>query len=130
MSRKISGFLPLFAMCLSGPALAQDVPNASLSQIKSETLLLKAKADEAAALKTVNSYLDTPAPSVPEHTVENDPAPNAIGLFGPPSAPYAKVEMPDGRKYDAPAGTVLPGGKWRVEIKNGSIQIVPIHRGP
>ena len=66
---------------------AQTIPNAELSQVKSETTLLKAKADEAAALKAVSEALGQGGG--PAKVLGNgasapveDP-PTILGVFGP-----------------------------------------------
>jgi type IV pilus biogenesis protein PilP len=114
-------------------AVAQSVPNEQLSQVKSETILLKAKADEAAALKAVSDSLPhSQAGGGEDHSAlvsSPEEMPTIIGVFGPRGATYAKIALPDGRRVNVRTGEPLPGGKWRVVIRDDEVRLIPAARG-
>lgn len=115
----------LITLIMNTAVMAQSqVPNEQLSEIKSETILLKAKADEAAALQSVTSSLAS-APSAmpasaPTAIIENAPIP--MGVFGTTHL-YALVQMNDGHVIPVPSGETTPGGKWRVTIDGSHVLI-------
>ena len=122
----------LIVLCMSGAAIAQqtDVPNERYSEIVSETMLLKAKADEAAALKAVSAQVGTPVaagPSTPLMPME--PAPQVVGIFGPEHAQYALLQTADGRNEPVHNGETTQDKKWRVEFDaSGKVRVLPAGR--
>lgn len=122
----------VLSVVLAFGAHAQDVPKESLSQITSETALLKAKAAQAEAQRLavgdagLPANVDLPgAPPAPAQWDATD-APVFLGVFGPPKAPYARVKLPNGSTVKARSGEVLPGGRWLVEITPGGGRISPV----
>lgn len=111
---------------------AQTIPNAELSQVKSETTLLKAKADEAAALRAVSEALGQSGG--PTKVLDGGAAapaedpPAILGVFGPRGNTYAQLRLANGQHVNVRSGEAVPGGKWRVTIAGGSVRLIPIKR--
>jgi len=120
-----------FGAPLGAPVAApQDVPKETLSQLTSETVLLKAKAAEATARALSEGGTTGGQSTGPVVNHEEIEAPTVLGVFGPSTATYARVGMPDGTHVDAPSGQVLPGGHWRVEISDGAVRLIPVTGEP